>query len=212
MHYRIEAKQDHLRAVVYGRDTPEHTREFLVAVHTACRQHHQQRILILVRQSRALFKPDDYGLNGYVKKLLSADCQVALVGDTPEVNAANDYIAVVARQDGLNIRAFHGERAALRWLDGVHLSGRRYRFTRIVIAGSPDEAGVYTLWNGEEVVYYGRAERIRSRLLELYYTDKHRATHYSWEVCADPMARESELLAEHARAFGALPRDNAKAA
>jgi len=208
MHYRIEPKENHLRAVLYGRDTPQETRDFIHAVHAAWRQHDRPRILIVVRQSRALFKPDD----GYVKKLLSATCQVALVGDTQEVNAANEYIAVVARQHGLNIRAFQGERAALRWLDGVHPAGRRFRFTRIVIAGSPDEAGVYTLWNGEEVIYYGRAERIRLRLLDLYYEDKHRATHYSWEVCADPAAREGELLAEHARAFGTLPRDNAKAA
>ena len=207
MHYRIEPREDHLRGVVYGRDTPEHTREFLLAVHAACKQHRQPRILIVVRQSRALFKPDSY-----VKKLLSASCQVALVGDTQEVNAANEYIAVLAREQGLNIRAFQGESAALRWLGGMHPTGRRFRFARTVIAGSPDEAGVYTLWNGEEVIYYGRAERIRSRLLDLYYADKHRATHYSWEVCADPVARESELLAEHARTFGALPRDNTQAA
>jgi hypothetical protein len=208
MHYRIEPKGDHLRAVLYGRDTPQETRDFIHAVHAACRQHDQPRILIVVRQSRALFKLDDR----YLKKLLSATCQVALVGDTPEVNAANEYIAMLARQQGLNIRAFQGERAAARWLAGVHAAGRRFRFTRIVIAGSPDEAGVYTLWNGEEVIYYGRAERIRSRLLDLYYEDKHRATHYSWEVCADPAAREGELLAEYARTFGTLPRDNAKAA
>jgi hypothetical protein len=212
MHYRIEPRENHLRAVLYGRHTPEQTREFLLAVHAACRQHPQPKILIVVKQSRAHFKPEDYGLNGYAKKLLRAPCQVALVGDTQEVNAANEYIAMVARQQGLDIRAFQGERAALRWLNGVHPAGRRFRFTRIVIAGSPDEAGVYTLWNGEEVIYYGRAERIRSRLLDFYYEDKHRATHYGWEVCADPVARETELLAEHARTFGTLPRDNARAA
>ena len=46
---------------------------------------------------------------------------------------------------------------------------RRYRFTRIVIAGAPDEQGVYALWDGEEVIYYGRRGTIRSRLLDHFY-------------------------------------------
>ena len=129
----------------------------------AAREHGLPKILISVRQSRAMFKPEDYGLDsgGYVSRLVKARCSIALIGDTHEVNSANEYIEMVARQQGLNVRAFRDERAALRWLDGAGAPSRRYRFTRIVIAGAPDEAGVYALWDGEEVIYYGRAEGAR---------------------------------------------------
>ena len=67
-----------------------------------------------------------------------------------------------------------------------------------------------TLWQNDEVIYYGRAQggaTIRSRLRD------HRqagagATHYSWEISRDPAAREHELLQQYLRAFGRLPRMN----
>jgi hypothetical protein len=136
-----------------------------------------------------------------------------MVGETAEVNAANEYIEMVARQQGLNVRAFRDEPSALRWLGGVALPERRYRFARLVIAGAPEDAGVYTLWEHDEIVYYGRADgssTIRSRLAE-HLRAGMRATHYAWELCRDPAAREAELLGEHERAFGRLPRFNAGA-
>jgi hypothetical protein len=62
------------------------------------------------------------------------------------------------------------------------------------------------LWEEEELVYYGRGA-IRSRLME-HFEAPVRATHYSWELCRDPAAREAELLREHERRFGRLPRYN----
>jgi len=214
MRFSIEPREGCLCATVYERDTAEQTREFLLAVHAAARERGLSKVLISVRQSRAIFKPEDYGLEagGYANALVAPGCPIALLADTHEVNSANEYIEMVARQQGLNVRAFRDERTALRWLNGAGAPSRRYRFTRIVIAGAPNEAGVYALWEGEEVIYYGRAEggnaTVRSRPLDHYYGDRHRATHYSWEVCEDPRARELELLGEHERAFGRLPRDN----
>lgn len=214
MRYSIEKKDSYLHAALYGRDSAEEMREFLLAVHAACQRHETPRIVISIRQSRAVFKPDDYGLSGYVNELITPACQIALVGDTDEVNAANEYIEVVARQQGVNVRAFRAEAAAVRWMSGSATPARRYRFTRIVIAGAPDDAGVYALWDDEEVIYYGRAEgasTIRLRLLEHYHAGL-RATHYSWEICANPASRDAELLQEHQRAFGRLPRYNGEAA
>ena len=221
MRFSIEPSEGYLYAVVYGRDTTEQMREFLLAVQAACAQHAMPKILISVRQSRAVFKPEEYGLaeDGYVRGLLTPACQIAVLGDTHEVNAANEYIEMVARQRGVNVRAFRDERAALRWLTGEGGAGRRYRFARIVIAGAPEQGGVFTLWDGEEIVYHGRSEgpgsnaahggsTIRSRLLEQYYERPNRATHYSWEVCADPVAREADLLRAHEQRFGRLPRYN----
>jgi hypothetical protein len=220
MKYTIEARDGYLHAVVHGRDTAEQMREFLLAVHAACQEHALSRILISVRQSRAVFKPEEYGLagdlSGYAERLVTPQCQIAVVGDTHEVNSANEYIEMVARQRGVNLRAFRDERAARRWLTSESDAGRRYRFTRIVIAGAPESAGVYALWDGEELIYYGRAEgkvegggsTIRSRLLDHHYAGGQRATHYSWEVCKDPAAREAELLREHQGKFGRPPRYN----
>jgi hypothetical protein len=36
-------------------------------------------------------------------------------------------------------------------------------------------------------------------------------SHYSWELSADPAAREAQLLAEYQRVFGRPPRLNAAA-
>lgn len=225
MRFSIEPRAGYLHAVVYGRDTAEQMREFLLAVHVACRKHRTPKILISVRQSRAVFKPEEYGLSGgYLDDLVTPQCKIAILGDTREVNAANEYVEMVARLQGVNVRAFRDERAALRWLSGIGSPGRRYRFTRIVIAGAPESAGVYALWDGEELIYYGRTEAanegvneegvnvggstIRSRLLDLHYSAELRATHYSWEVCKDPAAREAELLREHESKFGRPPRHN----
>jgi hypothetical protein len=169
--FSIEKREGYLHALVHGRDTADEMREFLLAVHAACGEHRVPRILISVRQSRAVFRPEDYGINGYATELVSAACQIALLGDTDDVNSANEYIEVVARQHGINVRAFRDERSAVGWLTGKpRRQARRYRFKRIVIAGAPDDPGVYALWDGEEVVYYGRADggdaTIRSRLLD----------------------------------------------
>ena len=221
MKFSIEARDGYLHAVVHGRDTAEHMREFLYAVFAACTQHATPKVLMSVRQSRAVFRAEDYGLDGnrrgYAARLAGPDCQVALVGDTDELNQAHEYIEVLARQQGFNVRAFRDLHAGLRWLRGEATHApRRYRFSRIVIAGAPETHGVYALWQEDEVVYYGRADgdrsTIRSRLLDHFQRDAAQATHYSWEVCDDPAAREAELLREHHRSHGRPPRLNDNAA
>jgi len=215
MRYSIELRGDHLLASLQGRETGEQMREFLVAVHAACGQHRCPRILMSIRASRPVFKPEEYGLASYVRELVTDKCQIALVGDTRELNTAHEYIEVCARQQSMKVRAFHDEPAALRWLRGAPEPSQRYKFTRTVLQGAPEEAGVYALWDGDELIYYGRAvgrnegpgATIRSCLLA--HLERTRATHYSWEVCADPATREAELLRDYRRLYGRAPRDNA---
>ena len=214
MRYSIDARSGYLACTVSGRETADDMREFLHAVQAACKQYACPKILMTVRSSRVIFKPEDYGLSSYVLELVSPNCQIALLGDSQELHAAHEYIEVVARQQDINARAFRDEASALRWLEGAPEPDRRYRFTRIVLLGAPADAGVYALWDGEELVYYGRAAggtTIRARLLDhlegrLPLTS---ASHYSWELCRDPAAREAELLAEYQRIFGRPPRFNA---
>lgn len=209
MRFSLEPRAGYLLALVSGRDTAEEMRTLLRAVQQACRQHDCPRVLLSIRASRAVFRPEDYGLSGYANQLATPACRIALVGDTPELNAAHEYIEVVARQQGLDVRAFADEPAAARWLAGAPEPARRYKFSRIVLQGAPADAGVYALWDGEELIYYGRAASIRSRLLEHYELGKPAASHYSWEVCADPATREAELLGDFKRLYGRLPRNNA---
>jgi hypothetical protein len=214
MRFTIEPRPGYVRAALWDRETAEEMRAFLVAVSAACREHECSKVVMVIRRSRPAFKPEDYGLTTYAGELVSSACQVALVSDTDELHAAHEYIEMAARQQHINARAFRDEPAALRWLSNAIGPARRYRFTRVVIAGAPDEQGIYALWDGEEVIYYGRGP-IRSRLLDHFYgrVDEltRRATHYGWELCADPAAREAELLAEYRRVFGRAPRLNAAA-
>jgi len=208
--FGIELRGDHLLASLQGRETSEQMREFLIAVHAACGQYRCPRILMSIRASRPVFKPEEYGLAGYVRELVTDKCQVALVGDTRELNAAHEYIEVCARQQNMKVRAFREEAAALRWLRGAPEPSQRYKFPRTVLQGAPEEPGVYALWDGDELVYYGRAidgGTIRAQLL--VHLERTHATHYSWEVCPDPATREAELLRDYRRLYGRAPRENA---
>jgi hypothetical protein len=211
MRFAIEPRAGYLRATLWERETAEEMREFLLAVHAACQQHASSKVIMVIRRSRPAFKPEDYGLNGYAANLVSAQCQIALVADSAELHTAHGYIELVARQQNINARAFRDEAAALRWMAGSVGPVRRYRFTRMVIAGAPEDQGVYALWDGEELVYYGRGS-IRARLMDHFQGRvdplTRRATHYGWEMCADPALREAELLEEHQRLFGKPPRLN----
>ena len=209
MKFSVEPRAGYLLAQLSGLDSAEEMRTFLLAAHDACRRHDCPRVLMSIRASRAIFRPEDYGLSGYANQLATPACQIALVGDTPELNAAHEYIEVVARQQHLNVRAFRDDAAAARWLAGASEPSRRYKFARTVVQGAPEDAGVYALWDEEELIYYGRAASIRARLLEHYELGEQAASHYSWEVCADPATREAELLGEFKRLYGRLPRGNA---
>lgn len=212
MKYWLEARGDHLYAALAGRETGAQMREFLTAVQAACRKHACPKILMSVRASRPVFKPEDYGLTGdkggYASELVTPACQVALLGDSAELNAAHEYIEVCARQQNMNVRAFRDEAAALQWLRSGAESARRYRFTRTVVLGAPDEPGVYALWEDDELVYYGRAQKLRSALLARLARDTS-VTYYSWELSADPVGREAQLLRAFEGLHGRRPRDNA---
>jgi hypothetical protein len=73
---------------------------------------------------------------------------------------------------------------------------------------------VYALWQSDEIIYFGFAQRdeatIQSCLLEhfLRQRDPSDATHYSWEICRDVRARLAELMREHEQNFKRLPRYN----
>lgn len=116
---RIVVEKDHLRAEVVGRETAEETAAFLKEASGAALKHGCTRILVVVRESRAIFKVEDYSLSEYFTAMLArTGYRIALVGDSSESFAAHGYIELLARQRGLAVRAFRDEVAALVWLRG----------------------------------------------------------------------------------------------
>ena len=81
-------------------------------------------------------------------------------------------------------------------------------FTQSLVAAAPDAPGVFALWQGGGIVYYGRSSTIRIALdeqLRARMLSAQRVTGCSWEMAADPERRQRELLHEYAAAHHALP-------
>jgi hypothetical protein len=103
-------------------------------------------------------------------------------------------------------------------LKKMPISSPRYAFNAVMVSGAPPDPGVYALWEGEELIYYGRVlgqgATIQSSLREHFEASERctsRATHYGWEISSNPRAREAELLREYEHSHGRLPRCNSKA-
>jgi len=117
LHTHVVREDGHLRAELAGRQTARETAQFLGEAAAAALRHRLTRILIVVRQSRPIFKVEDYSLSEYFKAMAEQPgYRIALVSDTAEGYAAHGYIEVLARQRGLAVRAFRDEPGALEWL------------------------------------------------------------------------------------------------
>jgi len=80
----------------------------------------------------------------------------------------------------------------------------KWRFTHSLVGDAPDFKGVYVLWANDVPLAAGHAlgasDSIRSRL-EAHLSHSGapgmaRVTHYSWEICSDPLRREREVTRE----------------
>ena len=116
MHYTFKQAQDHLRAELFGRQTGEETLKFVDALVEEARASSVSRFLVWVRNSRPIFKVDQYRLSDSFKRLAGRDLRVALLADSEELRASLQYIEVLATQQGAKVRAFRDEPRALNWL------------------------------------------------------------------------------------------------
>ena len=100
------------------------------------------------------------------------------------------------------------------------IAADKIQFTDANIKEAPAEAGVYVLYEGETIIYFGRAQggdvTIRSRL-EDHEAGREgpctkNATAFKVEMTSSAVEREKELLEEYKNAHGSLPRCNEKAA
>ena len=117
MRTEITFKGDYIRAELSGRQTALETREFLLAAAAAAAAHQCARALISVKDSKALFKVEEYGISEYLR-LLAANrsYRVALLGDSDETRASHEYIVLLARQHGAQVQSFRSEPEAVDWL------------------------------------------------------------------------------------------------
>jgi hypothetical protein len=118
--YSIEQRYGYLHAEITQRESARDMKEFVLAVKSACLEHGCSRILMSVRESRTVFKAEEYGLAGdapgYANEVATPSCRIALLGDSSELNHAHEYVELVARQQRVNLRAFRDRHAAVRWL------------------------------------------------------------------------------------------------
>jgi len=116
MLYKITIEQDYLWAELFNRETMEETREFLQLVASAAMKHERSRVLMSVRSSNPVFTVERSGFLSYFRKL-SADPshKIALLGDSEELGISHQYIELIGRQHGVNVRSFRDQAAALEW-------------------------------------------------------------------------------------------------
>ena len=139
MQYKIAMERGFLRADLLERETAEETRRFLHAVVFESVKHGCSRILVHVRSSKTLFTVERYGVLETFKKLASDPAhRIALLGDTVELGMSHDYVALLARQQGITLRNFQNESEAIEWVrDRRQLEDRRQRSEQTT--GAPPE-------------------------------------------------------------------------
>src|SRR5262245_50470319 len=104
--FLITPQGDVLRAELVDRETVDQTREFLEALTQAVLQHQSTRILIHVRSSAPIFRVEEYKASTYLKELAQRPLvRVALVARRADVRNAHQYVELLARQQGAQLRS-----------------------------------------------------------------------------------------------------------
>ena len=118
MGYKITLDRGVLRAELFGRETVEETKAFFQAIVSASKDSPAPHILISVRASKPIFQIERHGLIEYLRKLaVTSSRRIALLGDSAELRLSHEYVELIARQHGLNVRSFPDETAAYRWFE-----------------------------------------------------------------------------------------------
>lgn len=115
MAYRITVEPDFVRAEVSNRETVQEMGDFLRAVvrySARC-----ARIVIQVRQSKPIFHVEQHGLIELLCEVARLpEHRIVLLADTADLQASHEYLELLARQRGVNVRSFRSEGEAIHWL------------------------------------------------------------------------------------------------
>lgn len=83
MRYTIEKRDGHLKAEMVERDTAEETAEFVEAIVQALRAGSVDRLLISIRDSRPVFRVEQWRLSAALDQVMSiAGLKVAFIADS----------------------------------------------------------------------------------------------------------------------------------
>lgn len=92
------------------------------------------------------------------------------------------------------------------------IRGKKQRFTDTNISNAPECDGVYGVYKYKELTYIGKSEGkngIKGRLQAAQRDRRGKgATSFQVERCKDAAEREKQLLEQHKKAHGKLPRYN----
>jgi hypothetical protein len=127
MGYRITLDRGALRAELFARETVEETKAFFQAAISAARESRCPCILISVRSSKPIFQVERHGLIGYFRELAVTSPRIALLGDSRDLRLSHEYVELIARQHGLNVRSFLDETAAFQWFKDPRQGQERRR-------------------------------------------------------------------------------------
>jgi hypothetical protein len=115
MGYRITLDRGALRAELFARETVEETKAFFQAAISASRESRCPCVLISVRSSKPIFQVERHGLIEFFRELAVTSRRIALLGDSRDLRLSHEYVELIARQHGLNVRSLLDEAAAHRW-------------------------------------------------------------------------------------------------
>ena len=130
MAYRITVEADFVRAELAHRETVEETRDFLQALLRYSESY--SCLLIQVRSSKPVFHVERHGLVEYFGQIARTPAhRIALLAEGADLQASHEYLELLARQRGVNVRSFRDEAEALHWLrDRRQRADRRQREER----------------------------------------------------------------------------------
>jgi hypothetical protein len=118
MRTRYEYQAGILLAEMVGRESAEETAQFVEGLMAALHEHGANRLLISVRESRSLFKVEDWKLSAAVDAIKGiAGFRVAFIADSKEVNISQEYICMLLTQRGIECRVCPTMATARAWLN-----------------------------------------------------------------------------------------------
>ena len=93
------------------------------------------------------------------------------------------------------------------------LLSRKWPFLDYVVNAAPNDAGLYALWSGDEMLFAGLAGALGGirRELQRHWRGEvnlitQNADHFSWELSSEPEKRLMEVLAQFQEVYRRPPR------
>lgn len=117
--FEVRLLKGYIRAEILNRTTGDETKTFLEAIAAESRRTGCVKVLVSVRGSLPIFRVEQYALSEFLKLLAATpSAKIAMTADSSELRASQQYVELLARQQGCDVRAFSSEAAAVEWLVG----------------------------------------------------------------------------------------------